>query len=227
MSLAEEIRSTRGAKDFGSTETDHWDPYDVLADLPFTLYITTSYDDGLMRSLEMRGKRPRRDFPLWNALVDSPGWTGHDEKNYQPSVGEPLVFHLFGILEEPETLVLTEDDYLQFLTNVANRQILPVRVRSAMARTSQLLIGHQVRSWPFRTLWSMLHTSIASGLLRSSSHILTLDPEETVWDWQGQPLEVARYLETYFGKEKTSLFWGSAGNFAQELYQRWNASHPD
>jgi hypothetical protein len=228
MSLAEEIRSTREERNLGSTGTDHWDweSYNVLADLPFTLYITTSYDDGLMRALQMKGKTPRRDFPRWNDLIDSTGWTKHDDENYQPSVDEPLVFQLFGVLEEPESLVLTEDDYLRFLTSVASRRILPVRVRGAMARTSQLLIGHQVRSWPFRTLWSILQTSIGSRFLDLSSHILTLDPQETFWDWRGQPREeVVRYLEAYFAVEKTSLYWGSADDFARELHQRWEASH--
>jgi len=61
---------------------------------------------------------------------------------------------------------------------------------------------------------------------RSFSHMLTLDPNETVWDWQGQPEKVVRYLEAYFGKDRTSIYWGSAGDFARELHQRWEASHP-
>jgi len=228
MSLAEEIRGAREGGKLDSTLADHWDwePYNVLADLPFTLYITTSYDDGLMRALQMKGKMPRRDFPLWNDLVDSAGWTEHDEGDYQPSVEEPLVFQLFGVLEEPESLVLTENDYLQFLTSVANRRVIPVRVRKAMTSNSQLLIGHQVRSWSFRMLWSILQTGAGSMFFRSFSHMLTLDPNETVWDWQGQPEKVVRYLEAYFGKDRTSIYWGSAGDFARELHQRWEASHP-
>jgi len=55
---------------------------------------------------------------------------------------------------------------------------------------------------------------------------LTLDPNETIWDWQGQPEKVVRYLEDYFGVERTNIYWGNAGDFARELHQRWEDLHP-
>ena len=53
---------------------------------------------------------------------------------FRPSVEQPLVFHVFGVLGWPDTLVVTEDDYFKFLIGVTSQRDtkVPAVVRSAL-----------------------------------------------------------------------------------------------
>jgi hypothetical protein len=107
-----------------------------IAELPFTLCINTTPDNFLYHALIEAGKEPLRDHynfkrarPL--ALVE-------------PTVKEPLVYDLYGSRTEPESLVLTENDRLEFLVNVIKGSPeLPPFIRSQFANsdTSFLFVG--------------------------------------------------------------------------------------
>lgn len=43
-----------------------------------------------------------------------------DDSKYVPSSANPLVFHLHGDMDHPLTMVLTEQDYLDFISNMSN-----------------------------------------------------------------------------------------------------------
>jgi AAA+ ATPase superfamily predicted ATPase len=220
MSLSEELRSMReaGRQSFRELE-DRSSLYGVVSELPFPIYITTSYDDQLVQALLAQGKSPQRDFPRWNDLIEPPDRPAGEEAEYQASVNEPLVFHLFGVLDEPESIVLTEDEYFQFLIRVSRQPIIPLQVRKALALGSQLLVGHRMRSLEFRTLLSLLTVDTR---LRRSSHVLTLDPDDILLDWESERAEyVVEYLDKYFGEKNVSLYWGSTPSFAQDLYMHW------
>lgn len=117
------------------------EPHGVLAALPLPLYITTNYDDSMYRALKAVGKDPRREVCRWNhspALAQevSPFADGA----YTPTPANPLVYHLHGHLGVPESLVLTEDDYLDFLVAIArDPTILPHQIQRGLAGTSLLL----------------------------------------------------------------------------------------
>jgi hypothetical protein len=38
------------------------EPHSVLAELPFRIYITTNYDDFMMRALKFKGKDPKLEI---------------------------------------------------------------------------------------------------------------------------------------------------------------------
>lgn len=95
------------------------EPHGVLADLPFCVYITTNYDDCLMRALKHRKRDPRRQLCKWNDSLIREKYP-LDEPGFEPTVDEPLVFHLYGHYATKQSLVLTEDDYLDFLINTSS-----------------------------------------------------------------------------------------------------------
>ena len=43
------------------------------------------------------------------------------QRGFVPTPANPLVYHLHGHLEMPQSLVLTEDDYLEFLVRISRR----------------------------------------------------------------------------------------------------------
>ena len=130
------------------------EPHGVLADLPLPVYITTNYDDLMVRALKSRGKTPNQEICRWNKCLKRCKLTSPD---FDPTPEKPLVFHLHGIYEKPESLVLTEDDYLDFLVAISmDQNLLPPRIQEAFTDTSLLFLGYRIADWDFRVLFRIL-----------------------------------------------------------------------
>jgi hypothetical protein len=199
--------------------TDPAEPHRVLASLPLPTFITTDPSSLLAQALEAAGKHPRVEFCRWNKQIESLPSIYDDEPNYRPTVERPLVYHLFGRLDEPASIVLTEDDYFDYLIGVtSNNDLIPPVVRRALTDTALLFLGFQLDAWDFRVLFRSIMNREGSSRRIGYSHVAAqVDPEE------GRILEPARarrYLESYFGDAKISIFWGSVEDFAREFQTR-------
>ena len=108
------------------------DPYTALAKLPLPIYITTGWNRLLEAALDEVGRPPIVEFfDRTTGRVVAPA-------REQPSVEHPLVYHLFGHFGDDESLVLSEDDYFQWLTAwIKQSSTIPDVVKTAM--TSRLL----------------------------------------------------------------------------------------
>lgn len=197
-------------------------PLVILASLPLPIYITTSYYDFLARALRQLGKKPRTEICYWqpDTLGDIPSVFAEDP-DYLPSEQEPLIFHLNGVDTNPESLVLTEDDYLDFLVKVAQDDTaVPRRVAQALVDSSLALLGYRLDDWNFKTLFrGLINTR------RDSRRRLSLSIQ---FEPQGQeiakPQGVQNYLTKYFGRANFDIYWGTSPNFLQDLWQQWEGS---
>ena len=190
------------------------EPHSVLAALPLSIYMTTNYDDFMAAALRREGKEPRRELCRWNnspALSEQPSHlTGAVE--LRPSPANPIVYHLHGHLDVPESLVLTEDDYLDFLVAVSrDEQLLPHQIQRALAGTSLLFVGYRLSDWDFRVIHRGLVMAGEQSLRRLSV---------TVQLPRDAPAQ--SYLNKYFGAMKVRVYWGSASDFMRELRARWH-----
>jgi hypothetical protein len=193
----------------------------VLADLPLPIYMTTNYDDFMMRALQSRGKVPRRDLCVWNKYIEGYTSAFDADSNFEPGPQSPVVFHLHGHNEVPESLVLAEGDYLDFLVNMLSKQRqLPTRIQRALGATSLLFIGYSLRDWSFRVVFRGILQSISSSLRRISVTV-QVPPVEDVPE--GVQQQAKAYLKSYYGGMDIRVYWGSAQAFASELRQRWEA----
>jgi hypothetical protein len=93
------------------------DPLLILAEFPLPVYLTTSYHNFLEVALQRGGKRPRSEICRWHKGLERA--TSALDGEYQPSVEEPLVYHLHGADTHPGSMVLTEDDNMEFLVAVS------------------------------------------------------------------------------------------------------------
>jgi SIR2-like domain len=130
-----------------------------------------------------------------------------------------LVYHLFGRLCELDSLVLTEDDYFDYLIGVtSNKDLIPGVVRRALADTALLFLGFRLEEWNFRVLFRSIMSQEGGGRRARYAHVAAqLDPEE------GRILEPERarkYLESYFHDSRISIYWGNVEDFAKELLLR-------
>ena len=199
---------------------DPAEPHQVLAGLPFPIYITTAPSNLLAEALIAAGKEPQVEFCRWNSKIEDLPSIYDTEPDYRPNEQRPLVYHLFGRLQEPESLVLTEDDYFDYLIGAtSNKELIPSVVRKALANTALLFLGFQMDDWNFRVLFRSIMSQEGGEKRSPYIHVAAqINPEE------GRILEPERarqYLESYFQGEDISIYWGSAEDFVQELQQRW------
>jgi hypothetical protein len=194
------------------------DPFEVLADLPLPLYVTTQPMTLLATALRSKGKEPRIELARWNS--SSPPSIFDADPDYEPSPEEPLVFHIFGSLQEPGSVVLREDDYFEFL-RVTGREsdAIPEVVRSAFADSALLFLGFRMEDWDFRVLFHSIMSQEGGRRLEQHSHVAAqIDPEEGL---TLEPEGARRYFESYFRKpHDVSVFWGSVETFLTELHTR-------
>jgi SIR2-like domain len=187
------------------------EPHGVLADLPLPVYITTNFDDFMLQALRHRGKAPMQDICRWNAhpaLVYGPPVL---DPAFQPTPANPLVFHLHGHFGIPESLVLTDDDYLDFLVAISrNESLLPHQIKRALAGSSLLFVGYRLADWDFRVLHRGL-VMAGEQSLRRLSVTVQLPPSD----------EGRRYLDKYFQTMNLRVYWGTAEEFVMELGDRW------
>ncbi len=128
--------------------------HEKLAALPFSLIVTTGQDASLAQALKLAGKTPiTQRYHLRGDKRDNPEFV-------LPGVpSSPVVFHLFGNAAEPSSLVLSENDVLDFLIRVVSeRPPLPNSLLRALKRVGQsfLFVGFGIRHWDLRVLLKVL-----------------------------------------------------------------------
>ena len=201
-------------------EINRIEPHKVLAHLPCSIYITTKPDTLLSEALTDAGREPKVEVCRWNEKIELSPSIYDDDPTYRPDLKQPLVYHLFGKLDQDDSLVLTEDNYFDYLIGVTtNKQLIPPPVRRALTDTALLFLGFQMDDWNFRVLFRSLMSQEGRARRDDYTHVaVQIDP-------QGshilEPELARRYLERYFGKADISIFWGSLEEFIKELRTRW------
>lgn len=195
------------------------DTHVTLAGLPCPIYIVAQPWDLLTEALRAAGKSPVVELCRWRPEVyDWPASLFDSEPDYVPTVDRPLVFHVFGVLDFPDSLVITEDDYLEFLTAVAEHpSLIPPAVRRALADSALMLLGFGLEDWDVRVLLRTLVGQGGSARLRDYTHVAAqVDLSSGVVS----PPRARRYLERYFGKFRRpsiDIYWGTVDEFAADL----------
>jgi hypothetical protein len=212
--IASQIKGVK-SPDFKAVGETHG----ILADLPLPVYMTTNYDSFMVQALEERGKKPKQEFCHWNKYIkDIP--SVFDDTVFDPDLSNPVVFHLHGHIRTPESIVLTEDDYLDFLVNISRDPLmLPPRIQRALTGASLLFIGYRIADWNFRVLFRSLVSYLEKALIRGhvSVQIFPLGDEVA----PAMRDRALKYLDDYFGKLETRVYWGTSQEFTAELRQRW------
>jgi hypothetical protein len=208
-----------------------YEPHRLLADLPLPVYITTNYDDFLFQALSRAEyapgfkKNPVREVCRWNkyirnrlkgrpTLLKQAGYSKINERS-------PVIFHLHGHAEFAESIVLTEDDYLDFLVNISkDEDLVPPRIQEAMAGTSLLFLGYRLNDWNFRVLFRNVVGYLGKSIARTHISVQLVPVKKGTPDEQKRKAQ--EYLQRYFGDLKIQVYWGNASDFAKELRDRWD-----
>jgi hypothetical protein len=172
-----------------------------LAALPFELVINSS--PGLSAHKVFLEAKPRTYSDFYDHTAP-----GRPEMP-DPSIEAPVVYHLYGSLDQPSSLILSDSDRLDFLVAViSNEPPLPPKLRSTLCdpERSFLFLGFDLGQWQFRVL---LHV-LARDAPRYKSFALEL---------AGPPLD-AETRDFYWAGHKIHFITGDLAAFAGELRRR-------
>jgi hypothetical protein len=168
-------------------------------------------------ALKRANKAPRSAICPWRVGLETRPFVLDEkeaqpvfQKGYYPSEHRPLVYHLHGFDHYPQSLVLTEDDHLEFLVTISrdkgrSTDLVPKYLREALVESSLLLLGYHLRSWDFRVLfWGLIKTEVERSY-RSIS--VQLEPDEVD----------EKYLQKYLDEAKFDVYRGSLEAYTKEL----------
>jgi hypothetical protein len=125
-------------------------------------------------------------------------------------------------------MVLTEDDYLDYLARISRdyEYLLPTSVQEALASTTLLFLGYRLEDLDLKVImrglltnldlerWDMLHVAV---------QIEAAQVDEAEYEDKGK--EVIRYFQKYFGKSRIDVYWGNVHQFVADLHARWKEYH--
>jgi hypothetical protein len=197
------------------------DPLRLLARLPLPIYITTSYFDFLERALTAEGKMPRTQLCFWHGRSPYIKREYLPDHDYVPTVNNPAVYHLFGLEDSPNSLVLSQDDYMNFLVSMADdihsQDLLPASLRGSLNESRLILLGFRQNEWDFRVLFKFLM------MFRKDPYIppgIINQPKPTKKSIQNEENSLV-YQMKYFRDAKFRIEWDDTDNFVQRISNEW------
>lgn len=198
----------------------------LLARMPVPIYVNANRDNLLHDALVEQGKKPHIQLCTWRSSGDlGIAYGPLAGPDYVPSADEPLIFHVFGNYSYPESLVITEDDYFEFLMGVTRNETLdkngiPHAVARAISSSGWLLLGFQVEDWDFRVVLGSVLRQPGREISRWRTNVaIQMDPT----DERIAPERTYKYLRKYFEDQShVTLFWSSPEEFMTQLMEHYN-----
>jgi hypothetical protein len=153
----------------------------ALARLPFALVITTNYDQLFERALREAGKRPR-------ASVYKPE-AGPTTDVRNATADAPVIYKLHGDISERESLVVTDEDYIQFVLRMSDKDPydpIPLSLKFFLTGSPTLFVGYSLLDYNLRLLFKALRWKIDAA---NAPDMYSVDfhPDALIQDvWQSQ-----------------------------------------
>jgi SIR2-like domain len=240
-SLRRHLGSSNGTAKIGTLsdlQLDQWNRlsqtfeteiHQQLASLGLPLYLTTNFDNFLMRALEAKlggNGKVRREPVIWRepraerAVLSPP-----------PAADNPVVLHLFGTDEPRDALdleqildewVLTEDDHLEYLAQISHDHeiFLPASVNALLAKNTLLFLGYRLEDLDLKVILRGLLKYLdldKYDRMQLAVQIETENPDASI------QREVTDYFQQFFrgcfrsSKSDVKIYWGSAHQFMADL----------
>jgi hypothetical protein len=158
----------------------------ALARLDFPVVITTNYDQLFEQALRDVGKQPR--VAIYTPRLE-------ETTDYRrPTAQSPIVFKIHGDLSRPETIVITDEDYIDFVLRMSSKEPydpLPRRLKVYLTDWTTLFVGYSLLDYNLRLLFKTLRWKIDTAYL-PDMYSVDFAPDPLIVDvWQSQ----RRYLK--------------------------------
>ena len=183
----------------------------LIAKLPIKFAFTTNYDRLMETALQIAGKRPQV------AVYDI---NGRPQPNVNSvEVGTPLVYKLHGTMDDPSSMLCTEDDIVQFSACVLlGDPPLLTGIKQLFENHTILFICYGLKDWNIRTMIRALRGHKRKGWVRSFALQRQLDMSDFgVADWT----QSVMYWDK---KENVHCLDFDAISFMETLLQHYDAA---
>ena len=202
--LADKLTEQRGWRKLISdiTEEVYEQPdiheiYSTLAQIPFHLILSTSPGLNLCKAFDSKGVPYHFDYYNY-------------KEKHEPEVSfssqQPLIFNLFGKLQDEDSLVLTHESLLDFIFSILSTKGFPQTIKEkVISATNFLYLGFDFESWYLKILLKLFESQ---ELEVSYAH---------AWHIQRLRLNTREFFQKKFRIDFIDLdFVG----FIKELYKR-------
>jgi SIR2-like domain len=174
----------------------------ALAQLDFPVIITTNYDQLLETALVQAGKQPRVAVytPHMEATTD----------HRDPRPQSPVVFKIHGDVFRHETMVITDEDYIDFVLRMNSKEPydpVPLTLKYYLTRFTTLFVGYRLVDYNLRLLFRTLRWKMDPAYV-PDTYSVDHRPDPLIFDvWHNE----RRYV-----KFITEDVWA----FVPKLYER-------
>ncbi len=132
---------------------------EMLAAMPFRIVITTNYDRLFEQALTKHDKDPHKFVyepePSENRATP--------DLKTEPTKERPMLFKMHGDLDNRESIVVTDEDYINFVQRMSDKGNLhpvPHTIQYRMRKWPILFIGYSLRDYNLRLLFRTLRWKI-------------------------------------------------------------------
>ena len=185
----------------------------TLVLLPFKLIVTTNYDRLLERAF---GDKPYE-------LVVQPiaGFAEQAQNKLQEQLSAPkgpIIYKIHGSFgdngapagtQESNRLILTEEDYIQFLSIVGRQDLgVPTLISEKMINGTILFLGYSLQDWDFRTIYKTLIEPLPDKQRPKSFAIQKNPPDFWVRYWESKKVTILD-VDLYQFASELQKYWQS------------------
>jgi SIR2-like domain len=123
----------------------------ALAKLNFPLVVTTNYDQLFEQALHEAGKQP--EVRVYNKASNVADFSTED-----PAEDRPQLFKIHGDIGDPASIVITDEDYIEFIMNMNNTrlQTVPDTFTFKFKKRQTLFVGYSLLDYNLRVLFRTL-----------------------------------------------------------------------
>ena len=212
------------------TQATHWselsqqlfesEMHHQMADMELPLYVTTNIDNFMALALTAGRHPPRQLVIPWHESFRPGAQERHTVLDPPPNKDSPVLLHLFGNDEDLLSMVLTVDDYMDYLVRIARdyNYLIPRDIDAAFNSTTLLFLGYRLEDLELKVILRGLLTQL--DLERWDMLHVAVQIESTPFD-DAMEEDVLRFFQRYFSKSRIDVFWGSTQQFIAELHCHW------
>jgi hypothetical protein len=204
MSLFYEVTRSRGelVAEIDHAVSDGKEPSPIvkaLAALDFPVVITTNYDLLFDRALHAVNKTPRID-------LYSPNPTERLDDQQDPTVDRPFLFKMHGDVGHSDSLVITDEDYIQFVLVMNTVAQIPLTYTYHLTKWPTLFVGYSLLDYNLRLLFKTLRWGLDLAKI----------PRTYSVDREPDPL----ILNVWQNRKYVTFIAQDVWSFVPELYRR-------
>jgi hypothetical protein len=193
--LRDSLHEKLGLKDVKPGEV-----HNIIASWPVHVVLTTNFDNLMERAFSKRDKDPAK------ALYDRNG--DQKEIDLTPTVEAPLFYKLHGSLENLDSMIVTEDNYIDFLISlIEGNPKVPSFIKKTFRESSILFVGYGLKDWNIRVLLRFFRKpDIPSFAVQRDPKALSEAEAQGEWEstvlyWKNQKISVYNYDALAFVRE--------------------------